>query len=65
MKSKQHWVFRVFKGLLNLSAVLIEIVFAIAGDKPQKPRYTAIHAQELYDEDLISDAEYVRCVYRK
>lgn len=60
MKSKQHWVFRVFKGLLKLSFVLVEAVFA--AEKSAKPKYGVHKAQELYDDGLIGDTEYARCV---
>ncbi len=63
MKSKQHWVVRALKGALKLRVVLSEVVFAIAGDKPAKPKYTALQAQILYDDGVIDEVEYARCTH--
>lgn len=58
MKSKQHWMIRLLKGVFRLA---LDIV--LPDTKPEKARYTALHAEQLYEDGLISDMEYVRCVY--
>ena len=60
MKSKPHWVIRVLKRLLKLGFMLIEVGFA--ADKSMKPKYGVHKAQELYDEGLIGESEYARCL---
>ena len=42
----------------------LQAIAAFATDKPARTRYSAINAQHLYDEGLISDAEYAKSVYR-
>lgn len=60
MKGNSHWMIRVLKGALKLGFLLIEAGFA--ADKPMRPKYGAHKAQELYDDGLIGDTEYARCV---
>ncbi len=55
---KRHWVFRLIKGLLRVG-----IALAFPDAKPEKPSYTALHAEQLYEDGLITDMEYVQCVY--
>ena len=54
---KRHWIFRILKGVLRVGLAL-----AFSDTKPEKSRYTALHAGQLYEDGFISDMEYVRCV---
>jgi len=47
--------------LFKVGVTLLSVIAAFASDE-RKPRYTAIHAQELHDEDMISDQEYGRAL---
>jgi hypothetical protein len=55
---KGHWVFRLLKGFLRVG-----LAIAFPDTKPERPRHTALHAEQLYEDGLISDMEYARCVY--
>lgn len=55
---KRHWVFRLIKSLLRVGLAL-----AFPDAKPEKPKYTAAHAADLYEEGLIGDDEYARCAF--
>ena len=58
MKMKRYMVVRTLKALFKLVITLV-----LPDEKPDKPRYTALHAEQLYEDGLITDMEYVRCVY--
>jgi len=58
MKMKRYMAVRTLKALFKLVITLV-----LPDAKPDKPRHTAAYAEELYRDGLITDAEYVSCVY--
>ncbi len=44
--------------LWRLTIIVLQVAAAFASEKPSKSRYTPNQAQELFDEGLISIAEY-------
>ena len=56
MKMKRYMVVRTLKALFKLVITLV-----LPDEKPDKPRYNVHEAQQLHDEGLIGDSEYVRC----
>ena len=60
MKRNSHWMIRLLKSFLRLGFLLVEVGFA--AEKSEKP-YTALHAQQLYEDGLIGESEYARCLY--
>lgn len=51
---------KVFKRVWMLVFTLLGIVLAIASEKRSKSPYTALEAQLLHEDGLISDAEYMK-----
>ncbi len=51
---------KVFKLLWKLTFIALGVVLAIASEKRSRSPYTALQAQLLHEDDLISDAEYMR-----
>ncbi len=58
MRGKKHWLFQLLKGILRVG-----LAIAFPDEKPEKPRYSSLHAEQLYEDGLITDMEYTRCVY--
>jgi len=63
MKMKRYIAVRTLKAVFKLGVVLVQAMFAIAADKPVKPKYSALQAQLLYDDGLIDEVEYARCTH--
>lgn len=55
---KGHWLFCLLKGILRVG-----VAIAFPDAKPEKPKYTALHAGQLYEDGLITEMEYVRCIH--
>lgn len=50
--------------ILRMVVIVLQVAAAFASEKPSKPRYSSLTAQHLHDENLISDAEYGKSVFR-
>lgn len=51
---------KVFKLIWKFVFIALSVVLAIASEKRSRSPYTALQAQLLHEDDLISDAEYMR-----
>ncbi len=52
-----------FKILGKFALFALQFIIAFASDKPTRKRYSALTAQHLHDEGLISDKEYAKSVF--
>ena len=55
--------FMALKILWKLSVFALQLIAAFASDKPSRKPYSALTAQHLHDEGLISDNEYAKSVF--
>lgn len=53
----------IVKMLMKISFVVLQVAVAFASETRSKPRYVSLKAQELYDEDLISQEEYSKSIH--
>ena len=51
-----------FKLVLKLTLTFLSVVLAITSEKRSKSPYTALEAHILHEDDLISDAEYMKAL---
>lgn len=63
IKNHQSIIFMALRILWKFALITLQIVSAFASDKPSRNRPSAITAQHLHDEGLISDKEYARSVF--
>jgi hypothetical protein len=63
IKSRKSMAFSALRILWKLSLVFLQLIAAVASDDRSKPRYSALKAQALFDEGLISIDEYNQCVH--
>ena len=54
---------KVLRLIFKFGLFALNIIVAIASEDRSKPRHTAISAQHLHDEDLISDIEHADSIY--
>ncbi|KTD56737.1 hypothetical protein Lsan_2897 [Legionella santicrucis] len=57
-------IMKSWKLIAKIVVMVLQTIAVFASDKPTQTRYSAINAQHLHDEGLISDAEYAKSVYR-
>ncbi|HAU3626744.1 TPA: hypothetical protein F7136_04725 [Legionella pneumophila] len=62
-KSYKSIAFMAFKILGKFALFALQFIIAFASDKPTRKRYSALTAQHLHDEGLISDKEYAKSVF--
>ncbi|MFU7598140.1 hypothetical protein ACM9VS_04835 [Legionella pneumophila] len=62
-KSYKSIAFMAFRILGKFALFALQFIIAFASDKPTRKRYSALTAQHLHDEGLISDKEYAKSVF--
>lgn len=63
IKSRKSFAFMVLRVLWKFGLFSLQLLISFASDKPSRNRYSAITAQHLHDEGLISDKEYAKSVF--
>lgn len=60
IKNRKSMAFMALRILGKVAVVVLQVIASFASDERTKPRYPAAKAQQLYDDGLISGAEYAR-----
>ncbi|KTD04430.1 hypothetical protein Lgee_0183 [Legionella geestiana] len=63
IKSRKSMAFSALRILWKLALVFLQLIATIASDDRSKPCHSALKAQALFDEGLISIDEYNKCVH--
>lgn len=63
IKNRKSMAFMALRVLGKVAVVTLQVIASFASDKRTKIRYPAAKAQQLYDDRLISGAEYARHIY--
>jgi hypothetical protein len=58
IKNRKSMAFMALRILWNFSLLILGAIATLASDKRYKPRYPAAKAQQLYEDGVISGAEY-------
>lgn len=63
IKSRKSMVFMPLRFLWKICLFALQVIIAFASDKPSTKPYSALTAQNLHDEGLISDEAYAKSVF--
>ena len=63
IKNRKSMALMALKILGEITVVTLQVITSFASDERTKIRYPAAKAQQLYDDGLISGAEYARHIY--
>lgn len=58
IKNCKSMAFRALRILWNFGLLVLQAIASFASDERSKPRYPAAKAQQLYEDGVISGAEY-------
>jgi len=58
IKGNQSFVIRALKFLGKLGLFVLDVVLAVASDKPRRKSYSDLTAEHLYDEGLVRNQLY-------
>lgn len=62
MNKKGLFAINAFKLILKLTVTVLSLLLAITSEKRSKSPYTALEAHILHEDDLISDADYMKAL---
>ncbi len=63
IKSRKPLAIQALKGFWKFALLLLQSFISFASVKPSRKHYSAITAQHLHDEGLISDKAYAKSIF--
>jgi hypothetical protein len=63
IKSRKSIALMALRVIWKFALLFLQVVASFASDEKSKPRYTALKAQELYDDGLISMVELNKSIH--